>query len=109
MKQKHGPYKLEWVPLMSSKPMDASDHGVEFHYKRGRCLLVIGFIEGYAWQRSLSNHVKIYYLSPQSKEWGKLHSEAEKILSELEDYVSEVLERKGPAKQRKNMRTWFNA
>lgn len=109
MKRKYGQYELEWVPLMSSEPMDGTGHGVEFHHKRGRGRIVIGFMEGYAWQRGLSNQVRVYYLSPQSREWKELQPMAEDILNELEDYVHEMLVQKKPVKQRKNMRTWFNA
>lgn len=108
MKQKHGRYELEWVPLMFSEPMDASDHGVEFHYMRGKSHLVIGFIEGYAWQRGLSNEVRVYYLSPESKEWGKLQSRAVDIIKELENYVHEVLEQKVPVMKKGNMHLGFN-
>jgi len=108
MKHNLGKYELEWIPLMTSESMDGSGHGIEFQHKLGKGYLVIGFIEGFAWQNGLSNHVKVYYLSPESTEWGELLSKAADILHELTDYVYEVLEKKGPGKQRENMRTWFN-
>jgi hypothetical protein len=94
---------------MSSEPMDGSGHGIEFHYKGGEGHIVIGFIEGYAWQKGLSNQVRVYYLSPQSTEWGELQSRADDILNELRKYIYEVLEQKMPDKQRGNMSIWFNA
>ncbi len=101
-------YQLEWIPLMSSEPMNGAGHGIEFHHKLGEGYLVIGFIEGFAWQRGLSNLVIIYYLSPESPEWGELRTKADDILHELTNYVYEVLAKKGFSKQRENMRTWFN-
>ena len=108
MKHNLGKYELEWIPLMSSEPMDGSGHGIEFQHKLGTGYLVIGFIEGFAWQKGLSKHFKVYYLSPESTEWGELLSKTDDILHELTDYVYEVLEKKAPGKQRENMRTWVN-
>jgi hypothetical protein len=103
-----GKYKLEWIPLMCSEPMNGTGHGIEFHHKRGNGHLVIGFIEGFAWQKGITNQVRIYYLSPESTEWGEMLPKADDILHELADYVYEILEEKVPGKQREKMRTWVN-
>lgn len=108
MKHNLGKYQLEWIPLISTEPMNGSGHGIEFHHKLGKGYLVIGFIEGFAWQKGLSNVVIIYYLSLESPEWGELRSKADDILHELTDYIYEILEKKEPGKQRENMRTWVN-
>ena len=81
MKHNIEKYQLEWIPLMSSEPMNGSGHGIEFHHKLGEGYLVIGLIEEFVWQKGLSNLVII--LTFVRTEWGERISKADDILHEI--------------------------
>ena len=99
--QKSGEFKIEWIGV---REIPERRTGVEFHYRtenhpnqpcNGRGYgKIIGFIDGLGWLDKDGRPVKVYFLSSESKEWGKLSSRAGKILSSLKECVFTVLEEK---------------
>ena len=65
--EKYKQFEIEWIILPS---IPWGGHGVEFHYKGERGIL-IGFIEGYYWHHKNSGFCKIYTLPIDSTEWGE--------------------------------------
>jgi hypothetical protein len=99
--EKFGEFEIQWI---SVPQISGCDHGVEFHYRArnhgkqshnsredGK---TIGFIDGLGWLDKDGNPVKVYFLSSDSKEWGKLLSRAGNILTSLKECVFIVLEEK---------------
>ena len=99
--EKLGEFEIQWIGVPE---IPASDHGVEFYYRTGNHGKqshngredgkVIGFIDGLGWLDKDGNPVKVYFLSSDSKEWGKLLSRAGNILTSLKECVFIVLEEK---------------
>ena len=99
--EKFGAFEIQWV---SVPEIPGCRHGVEFHYRsrehgekpcngRGDGK-IIGFIDGLGWLDKDGRPVKVYFLSPDSRAWGKLSPKAGKILSSLKECVFTVLEEK---------------
>jgi len=99
--EKFGEFEIQWI---SVPQIPGGDCGVEFHYKaanhgkqsrNGReDGKAIGFIDGLGWLDKDGSPVKVYFLSSDSKEWGKHLARAGKILSSLKECVFMVLEEK---------------
>jgi hypothetical protein len=99
--EKFGEFEIQWIGVPQ---ISGCDHGVEFHYRatnhgkqshNGReDGKTIGFIDGLGWLDKDGNPVKVYFLSSDSKEWGKLLSRAGNILTSLKECVFIVLEEK---------------
>jgi len=99
--EKFGEFEIQWIPVAQ---ISRCDHGVEFHYTAGshgkkshngrEDGKVIGFIDGLGWLDKDGRPVKVYFLSSESKGWGKLSSRAGKILNGLKECVFIVLEEK---------------
>ena len=99
--EKFGDYQIQWIAVPQ---ISGCDHGVEFHYKAGYHKKqsyngredgkVIGFIDGLGWLDKDGCPVKVYFLSSESKQWGRLSSRAAKILNGLKECVFIVLEEK---------------
>ncbi len=99
--EKFGEFEIQWI---SVPEILGCDHGVEFHYRarnHGRQFhngrddgKIIGFIDGLGWLDKDGSPVKVYFLSSDSKGWGKLSSRAGRILSSLKECVFTVLEEK---------------
>jgi predicted RNA-binding protein YlqC (UPF0109 family) len=100
--ERFGELEIEWIGVPKVR-LPCGD-GVEFHYKtenhekqsfnsRGDGK-IIGFMEGLRWLDKEGHPVKVYFLSSNSKEWGKLISRAGKILHSLKECVFIVLEEK---------------
>jgi len=100
--ERFGELEIEWIGVPKVR-LPCGD-GVEFHYKienhekksyndrgDGR---IIGFMEGLGWLDKDGHPVKVYFLSSNSKEWGRLISRAGKILHSLKECVFIVLEEK---------------
>jgi hypothetical protein len=94
-------FEIRWI---SVPEISGCAQGVEFHYitrnhvnqpyngrEDGK---IIGFIDGLGWLNKDGQPVKIYVLSTDSKEWGKLSFRAGKILNGLKECVFRVLEEK---------------
>jgi hypothetical protein len=99
--EKFGEFEIQWIGVPE---IPGRGHGVEFHYGAGNHGKqsyngredgkVIGFIEGLGWLDKDGSPVKVYFLSSDSKEWGKDLSSAGRILSSLKECVFIVLEEK---------------
>jgi hypothetical protein len=99
--KKFGEFEVQWIGVPE---VPGFAHGVEFHYKTGNHGKqshnsredgkIIGFIDGLEWLDKDDSPVKVYFLSPKSKEWGTLSPRAGKILNRLEECVFAVLEEK---------------
>jgi len=99
--EKFGEFEIQWIGVAE---ISGGGHGVEFHYKaanHGKQFhnglkdgKVIGFIDGLGWLDKDGGPVKVYFLSSDSKEWGKLSSSAGKILRNMKECVFIVLEEK---------------
>jgi len=99
--EKFGEFEIQWIGVSE---IPGCGHGVEFHYGAGNHGKqsynaredgkVIGFIDGLGWLDKDGSPVKVYFLSSDSKEWGKDLSKAGGILSSLKECVFIVLEEK---------------
>jgi len=99
--QKFGEFEIQWIGVAE---IPGGGHGVEFHYRAANHEIqfhngrndgkVIGFIDGLGWLDKDGSPVKVYFLSSDSKGWGKLSSRAGKILTGLKECVFIVLEEK---------------
>jgi len=99
--EKIGEFEIQWIGVPE---IPGCDRGVEFHYRAGNHGRqpyngredgkVIGFIDGLGWLDKDGSPVKVYFLSSDSKEWGKQLARAGKILGRLKECVSMVLEEK---------------
>jgi hypothetical protein len=99
--ERFGAFEIRWI---SVPEIPGCANGVEFHYRAGdhRKQLsngrddgkMIGFIDGLGWLDKDGRPVKVYFLSTDSKEWGRLSSRAGKILNGLKECVFTVLEEK---------------
>jgi hypothetical protein len=99
--EKFGEFEIQWIGVPE---ISGGGHGVEFHYKAANHSKqfhngrkdgkVIGFIDGLGWLDKDGSPVKVYFLSSDSKEWGKLSSSAGKILRNMKECVLIVLEEK---------------
>jgi hypothetical protein len=99
--EKFGKFEIQWI---SVPEIPGCDQGVEFHYRAGnhgrqsyngrKDGKIIGFIDGLGWLDKDGSPVKVYFLSSDSKQWGKLSSRAGKILTSLKECVFIVLEEK---------------
>jgi hypothetical protein len=99
--QKFCEFEIEWISLPEIR---GCGHGVEFHYKTGNHGKqsynsredgkIIGFIDGLGWLDKDGSSVRVYFLSSDSKEWGKHLSKARRILNDLKECVFTVLEEK---------------
>jgi len=99
--EKFGEFEIQWIAVPQ---ISVCDHGVEFHYRGGNHReqsyngrgdgKIIGFIDGLGWLDKDGRPVKVYFLSSESKEWGKLSSRAGQILTNLKECVFIVLEEK---------------
>lgn len=95
---KFGEFEVQWIAVPE---ILGCDRGVEFHYRttnhqkkshNGReDGKIIGFIDGLRWLDKDGGPVKVYFLSSDSKEWGKHLSRAGKILTGLKECVFIVL------------------
>ena len=99
--EKFGEFEIQWI---SVPEIPGCGHGVEFHYRtrdhgkqsqngRGDGK-IIGFIDGLGWLDKDGRPVKVYFLSSDSKEWGKLSPRAGRVLDRLKECVMTVLEEK---------------
>ena len=102
--EKFGEFEIQWIAVPQ---ISGCDHGVEFRYRAGNHRKqsyngqgdgkTIAFIDGLGWLDKDGSPVKVYFLSSESKEWGKLSSRAGQILTNLKECVFIVLEEKiGP-------------
>jgi hypothetical protein len=99
--EKFGEFEIQWIGVPE---ISGCGHGVEFHYKaahHGKQFhngredgKIIGFIDGLGWLNKDGRAVKVYFLSSDSKEWGRHLSRAGKILTGLKECVFIVLEEK---------------
>ena len=99
--EKFGQFEIQWIAV---REISWCGHGVEFHYRaanHGKQFhngrgdgKIIGFIDGLGWLDKEDSPVKVYFLSSESKEWGKLLSMAGKILTNLKECVFIVLDKK---------------
>jgi hypothetical protein len=99
--EKFGEFEIQWIGVAE---MPECGHGVEFHYNAANHEKqshngredgkVIGFIDGLGWLDKDGSPVKVYFLAPDSKEWGKHLARAGKILSSLKECVFIVLDEK---------------
>lgn len=99
--EKFGEFEVQWIGVSE---IPGRCHGVEFHYRTGdhgkqsqngrEDGKIIGFIDGLGWLDKDGRPVKVYFLSSDSKEWGKHSSRAERILNRLKECVLTVLEEK---------------
>ncbi|MGQ9648344.1 MAG: hypothetical protein ACUVWO_17610 [Thermodesulfobacteriota bacterium] len=102
--QKRSQFEVEWIGVPE---IPERRTGVEFHYRTGDLSnqrydsrghgKIIGFIDGLGWldKDDKDGHpVKVYFLSSESKQWGRLSSRAGEILSTLKECVFTVLEEK---------------
>ena len=110
-------YEIEWVKIRSFR-----DHcfgtefyynerdGVELTYKGDNHKILVGFIEGYMWLHEKRGPCKIYILTQDSKELGKLLPESNGILDEVKDAIYEVLsQRTFQGRIKGNVYGWANA
>jgi len=99
--EKFAEFEIQWI---SVPEIPGCGHGVEFHYKTGDHRKqshngredgkIIGFIDGLGWLEKDGRPTKVYYLSSDSKQWGKLSSRAGKILNGLKECIFIVLDEK---------------
>ena len=99
--EKFAEFEIQWIGVPE---IPGCDHGVEFHYRAGNHGRqphnsredgkVIGFIDGLGWLDRDGSPVKVYFLSSDSKGWGRLSSKAGKILTGFKECVFIVLEEK---------------
>lgn len=85
-------------------------HGVELTYKGDNHKIRVGFIEGYMWLHEKRGPCKIYILTQDSKEWGELLPESNKILNEVKDAIYQVLSQQTfRGRIKGNIYGWANA
>jgi hypothetical protein len=89
--EKYGEYEIEWIKIPSfrasvhGKEFDYSDrHGVILYHHDKAQKLPVGFIASWVHERG---PCRIYILTADSKEWGDLLPESERILNDVKKSV----------------------
>ncbi|OQB74070.1 MAG: hypothetical protein BWX92_03140 [Deltaproteobacteria bacterium ADurb.Bin135] len=93
--ERFGNYEIEWVTIRSF--LDHQHYyevdGVELHFKRQGHRCIVGFISGYMWLDKKRGPCRAYLLAHDSKDWGELLPESQKILKEAKEAVYQLLKK----------------
>lgn len=96
--EKYGDYEIEWVQIPSfrkivhGEEVDYTDrHGVKLYYQDQGYKITVGFIA--RWGRRGGGPCRIYILASDSKDWGRLQPESERILNDVRESVYGFLQK----------------